>query len=309
MDRDLLTLLPTFLAVAETRSFTAAANRLHHSPSAVSQSVRALEQRIGHPLFRRTTRSVSLTEEGEELLRRARPALNELTLALEIAASARRKPSGLLRLNVPRLAMPMVLEPVLPVMRERYPELAIEIYCDEASIDIVAEGFDAGIRIGNMTSPDMISVPVSAPLLAILVASPAYLRRRGAPKSLADLQHHDCINFRLTGSGRIYEWELVEGGRDVEVRAPDSLIINDTIFNLTLALSGLGITYLYEQLAEPYLAEGLLQTVLTKSALKEPPLCLYFPRYANEQPKLRAFIDTVREVHRLGRRKTNARPT
>lgn len=303
MDRDLLGFLPTFLAVAETKSFTAAANRLHQSPSAVSQSVRLLEQRLGHPLFRRTTRSVSLTEEGEGLLRRARPALKELSLALEIAGSAKRKPSGLLRLNVPRLAMPMVLEPVLPVMRQRYPELSIEIYCEEASVDIVAEGFDAGIRIGNMTSPDMISVPVSAPLLAILVASPAYLDRRGVPKRLGDLQQHDCINFRLTGSGRIYEWELVEDGRDVEIRAPDSLIINDTIFNLTLALSGLGITYLYAQLAEPYLKEGLLQKVLAKSALKEPPLCLYFPRYANEQPKLRAFIDTMREVQRSARRK------
>ncbi len=302
MDRELLTLLPTFVAVAETLSFTAAANRLQHSPSAVSQSVRALEHRLGHPLFRRTTRSVSLTEQGEQLLQRVRPALKELSLALEIAGGA--KPSGLLRLNVPRLAMPMVLEPVLPVMRQRYPELAIEIYCEEATVDIVAQGFDAGIRIGNQTSPDMISVPVSPPLLAILVASPSYLAQRGTPKSLRDLQRHDCINFRLTGSGRIYEWELVEAGRDIEIRAPDSLIINDTIFNLTLALSGLGITYVYQQLAEPYLKDELLQVVLPKSALKEPPLCLYFPRYANEQPKLRAFIDTVREVQRPSRRKT-----
>lgn len=304
MDRELIALLPTFIAVAETLSFTAAANRLQHSPSAVSQSVRVLEHRLGHPLFRRTTRSVSLTEEGEELLQRARPALKQLCLALEIAGSAKRKPSGLLRLNVPRLAMPMVLEPVLPVMRQRYPELAIEIYCEEAAVDIVAQGFDAGIRIGNQTSPDMISVPVSPPLLAVLAASPAYLSRRGAPNSLRDLQRHDCINFRLTGSGRIYEWELIEAGRDVEIRAPDSLIINDTLFNLTLAVSGLGIAYLYQQLAEPYLKDGLLQIVLAKSALKEPPLCLYFPRYANEQPKLRAFIDTVRDVQRSSRRNT-----
>jgi DNA-binding transcriptional LysR family regulator len=298
IDRDLLALLPTFLAVAETSSFTAAANRLHQSPSAVSQSVRQLEQRIGHPLFRRTTRSVSLTQEGEALVRRAAPALRELGLAVELAADAGKKPSGLLRLNVPRLAMPMVLEPVLPVMRARYPDLAIEIYCEEASVDIVAGGFDAGIRIGNMTSPDMLSVPVSPPLVAVLVAAPAYLDRRGLPATLDDLQAHDCINFRMSASGRIYEWELTDKGRDVEVRVPDSLIINDTIFNLTLALGGLGIAYIYEQLAKPYLDDGLLRIVLSKHALKEPPLTLYFPRYANEQPKLRAFIDTVREVQR-----------
>jgi DNA-binding transcriptional LysR family regulator len=301
IDRDLLALLPTFLAVAEMQSFTAAANRLQQSPSAVSQSVRLLEQRLGHPLFRRTTRSVSLTQEGEALLARARPALRDLGLAIEIAAGAAKKPSGLLRLNVPRVAMPMVLEPVLPVMRARYPDLAIEIYCEDASVDIVARGFDAGIRIGSMTSPDMISVPVSRPLSAILVATPQYLKKRGEPRILADLQEHDCINFRMSGSGRIYEWELVEKGRDVELRPPDSIIINDTIFSLTLALSGLGITYVFDQLVKPYLDEGLLRQVLPKSAMKEPPLCLYFPRYANEQPKLRAFIDTLKEVQRRAR--------
>lgn len=298
MDRDLLGLMPTFIAVAETASFTAAANRLRQSPSAVSQAVRQLERRLGQPLFRRTTRSVSLTEAGADLLRRARPALTELSLALETAASAGGKPAGLLRLNVPRLAMPLVLEPVLPVMRQRYPDLAIEIFCEEASVDIVAEGFDAGIRVGSMMSPDMITVALTPPLRAILVAAPAYLDRRGAPTTLADLAGHDAINFRQSGSGRIYSWELIEDGRDIEVRAPDSLIINDSVFNLTLARLGLGIAYVFEQLAAPDLAAGRLVQLLPEAALTEAPLCLYFPRYANEQPKLRAFIDTARAVLR-----------
>lgn len=298
MDRDLLGLLPTFLAVADSGSFTAAANKLRQSPSAVSQAVRQLERRLGHPLFRRTTRSVSLTEAGADLLRRARPALTELSLALEAVAGAGGKPSGLLRLNVPRLAMPLVLEPVLPVMRQRYPDLAIELFCEEASVDIVAQGFDAGIRVGSMMSPDMLSVPLTPPLLSILVAAPAYLDRRGTPATLADLARHDAINFRQSGSGRIYSWELIEDGRDIEVNVPDSLIINDSVFNLTLARLGLGVAYVFEQLAAPDLGAGRLRKILPDAALVEAPLCLYFPRYANEQPKLRAFIDTARAVLR-----------
>lgn len=296
IDRDALTLLPTFLAVAETSSFTAAAARLGQSPSAVSQSIRALEQKIKHPLFRRTTRSVSLTEQGEALLRRAGPAMRELGLAIEMAAGASGKPSGLLRLNVPRIAMPMVLEPALPLMRQRYPDLAIEIYVEDAAVDIVEQGFDAGIRIGNMTSPDVISVNVTGPLIAMLVAAPAYIARRGTPKSIADLNAHDCIGFRLSGSKRLYAWELVDGKRDIQFAPPPSVIVNDTIFTLTLTLSGFGIGYMFDKLARPYLDDGTLVQVLPKAALKEPPLTLYFPRYANDQPKLRALIDTLREV-------------
>jgi DNA-binding transcriptional LysR family regulator len=301
IDRDLLALLPTFLAVAEARSFTAAAGKLGQSASAVSQSVRHLEQRIGHPLFTRTTRSVALTEQGEALLARTQPALRELGMAVEAAASAKGKPTGLLRLNVPRLAMPLALESVLPLMRERYPDLAIEIFVEDSAVDIVERGFDAGIRIGNMTSPDMIAIPISEPLLAVMVAAPAYLRRHPAPASIEDLQRHNCINFRLGRSGRIYGWELLDDGKDVEVRAPNSVIVNDTIFNLTLALSGLGIAYLFKQLAQPYLNDGLLEVVLEKHALQEPPLCLYFPRYANDQPKIRVLIDALREVRRNDR--------
>jgi DNA-binding transcriptional LysR family regulator len=302
IDRDTLGLLPTFLAVAETASFTAAAARLGVSASAASQSVRLLEQKLGHPLFRRTTRSVSLTEEGESLLRRAHPALRELGLALEIAASARRKPSGLLRLNVPRAAMPMVIEPILPVMRERYPDLAIEIYAEDASIDIVEQGFDAGIRVGNMTSPDMISVNVSAPMTAILVASPRYIERRGQPRSVGDLQQHECIGYRMGGSKRLYDWQLMDGKTEVTVAVPSPIIINDSLFTLSLALSGFGIGYIFDALAQPYLDDGTLVQVLPKAAIKEPPLAVYFPRYANEQPKLRAFIDVAREVLRRKRK-------
>ena len=301
IDRDVLSCLPTFIAVAETASFTAAAARLGMSASATSQSIRQLEQRLGHPLFRRTTRSVSLTEQGEDLLRRASPALRELGLALEIAASASRKPSGLLRLNVPRIAMPLVLEPVLPVMRERYPDLAIEIFVDDSAVDIVEQGFDAGIRVGSMTSPDMIAVDVTAPLTAILVAAPSYLARCGAPKSLADLQSHECIGFRLGRSGRLYDWELMDGKKEIQLAVPRTVIVNDTIFTLKLALSGFGIAYMFDALARPYLDDGTIVQVLPKASLSEPPLSLYFPRYANEQPKLRAFIDTAKAVLRKRR--------
>jgi DNA-binding transcriptional LysR family regulator len=296
IDRNLIALLPTFVTVADLANFSAAAARLGVSPSAASQSIRQLEERIGHPLFLRTTRSVSLTEEGKVLLKRTRPALLELGLAVEIASAVKGKPSGLLRLNVPRIAMPLVLEPILPVMRERYPDITIEIFVEDAAVDIVEQGFDAGIRLGIMTNPDMISVDVTDQLRSILVASPSYIARRGNPATIETLQQHDCIGFRLGRAGRVYDWELTVGDQVVETSVPRSLIVNDTIFNLSLVLAGYGIGYLFDALAQPYLFDGTLVEVIPEAAMPETPLCLYFPRYANDQPKLRAFIDVSREV-------------
>jgi DNA-binding transcriptional LysR family regulator len=296
IDREALFHLPTFTTVAETANFTLAAKRLGMTVSAVSQAIRALEGRIGAPLFYRTTRSVTLTEQGEALLSRARPLLRELGASVEVASSTGRKPSGTLRLNVPRIAVPLVLEPILAAMRERHPDVTIEVFVDDRTVDIVAEGFDAGIRLGDLADEDMITVRLTSVLRTIAVASPAYVARKGQPQTIADLAHHDRIGFKFSRTGQVYDWEMTVGQEIVEVSTKPALIVNDTVYNLTFALAGLGIAHLFESLAAPYIREGLLIDLLPQHATEESPLVLYFPRYANEQPKLRAFIDVARSV-------------
>jgi DNA-binding transcriptional LysR family regulator len=296
IDRDTLFHLPTFTTVAETRNFTLAAARLGMTVSAVSQAIRALEGRIGATLFIRTTRSVTLTEQGEALLSRALPLLRELGTSLETARSTGRKPSGTLRLNVPRIAVPLALEPILAAMRDRHPEVMIEVFVDDRTVDIVAEGFDAGVRLGDLADEDMITVRLTPVMRTITVASPAYVARKGRPRTIADLAHHDRIAFRFSRTGQVYDWELTTASGIVEVTTKPAVIVNDTVCNLTFALAGLGIAHLFESLAAPYIRDGLLIDLLPRHATEESPLVLYFPRYANEQPKLRAFIDVARSV-------------
>jgi DNA-binding transcriptional LysR family regulator len=296
MDRETLFHLPTFTTVADTANFTLAARRLGMTVSAVSQAVRALERRLGAPLFYRTTRSVTLTEQGEALLSRARPLLRELAASVEVASSTGRKPAGTLRLNVPRVAVPLVLEPILTVMREKHPDVMIEVFVEDRSVDIIAEGFDAGIRLGDLADEDMITVRLTPALRTIAVASPAYIARKGRPLTIADLSHHDRIGFKFGRTGQVYDWEMTVGENIVEVTTKPALVVNDTVFNLSFALGGLGIAHLFESLAEPYIRKGLLIDLMPQHATEESPFVLYFPRYANEQPKLRAFIDVARNV-------------
>jgi DNA-binding transcriptional LysR family regulator len=205
IDRESLFHLPTFATVAETSNFTMAAKKLGLTVSAVSQAIRALEGRIGAPLFYRTTRSVTLTEQGETLLHHARPLLRQLGTSLEIASSTARKPSGTLRLNVPRVAVPLALEPILILMRERHPDVTLEVFVDDRTVDIVAEGFDAGIRLGDLADEDMITVRLTPVLRTIAVASPAYIARKGHPRIIDDLLHHDRIGFKFSRTGQIYD--------------------------------------------------------------------------------------------------------
>jgi DNA-binding transcriptional LysR family regulator len=302
ISREILFHLPTFATVADTAGFTTAARRLGMTVSAVSQAIRALEHHIGAPLFYRTTRSVTLTEPGEALLLRARPLLRELAASVETASSTGRKPSGTLRLNVPRLAVPLVLEPILLAMRERHPDVLIEIFVDDRTVDIISEGFDAGIRMGDLADRDMITVRLTPPMRTILVASPAYVARKGRPRAIEDLARHDRIGFKFSRSGGVYDWELTVGDTIVEVTGRPALVVNDTIFNLTFALAGLGVAHIFESLAAPYIDHGLLIDLMPEHATEESPLVLYFPRYANEQPKLRAFIDVARSVTQPNRR-------
>ena len=296
MERDLLAHLPVFLTVARRGGFAAAASELGMSPSAVSHSIRTVEERLGAPLFARTTRSVALTETGRRLNDSIGAALQEIQEALEIARAERGQVAGLLRLNVPQVALPMAITPVVTELACRHPQLVVEVTVDSTLTDIVAAGFDAGVRLGEMIERDMIAVRLTPPFKVIMVAAPSYLEARGELKSIGDLARHNCIGFRLLASGGIYAWELREDGEDVSVRVTGTTLVNDATYARDLALAGVGIAYVFEPLVSKEIRDGTLRWILPQAAIEEPGLFLYFPRRASEAPKLRAFIQVAREV-------------
>ena len=302
MDRDLLSHLPVIVAVARRGGFALAAAELGMSPSAVSHAVRLVEERIGQPLFARTTRSVSLTEAGKALVETAAPALQDITERMDRIRAIKGRPSGLLRLNVPNIAVPLAVTPVIAAMAERYPDVTVELLTEQGLVDIVGEGFDAGIRLGEMIAQDMVTVRLTPPFKAVIVASPAYIGRRGRPRSVADLANHNCIGYRLVRSGALYRWDLTEDGKDVVVEAKGSVIVTDSLAAIDLALAGVGLAYVFEPLVHAELAAGRLVQILPQTAIEEPGLFLYFPRRAAMAPKLRAFIDTAQEIGRTSLR-------
>ncbi|MGX9144616.1 LysR substrate-binding domain-containing protein [Mesorhizobium sp. 128a] len=302
MDRALLSHLPVVIAVARRGGFALAAAELGMSPSAVSHAVRLVEERIGQPLFARTTRSVSLTEAGKVLVETAAPALQDIAERMDRIRAIRGRPSGLLRLNVPNIAIPLAVTPVVAALAERYPDVTVELLTDQGLIDIVGEGFDAGIRLGEMIAQDMVTVRLTQPFKAIIVASPAYVGRHGRPRGVADLANHNCIGYRLVRSGALYRWDLTEDGKDVVVETKGTVIVTDSLAAIDLALAGVGLTYVFEPLVRAELAAGRLVQILPQTAIEEPGLFLYFPRRASMAPKLRAFIDTAQEIGRASLR-------
>ena len=297
MSRDLLVHLPVVAAVAKHRGFAAAAAALNMSPSAVSHAVRAVEDRLGEPLFARTTRSVSLTEAGTRFIASVAPALDDIGHALEGLSAARGEITGLLRINAPRVAFTMALAPLLARLAQAHPRLTVEVHANDALVDIVALGFDAGIRLGDAVQQDMVSVRLTPPLRALMVASPAYLAARGTPASIAELATHNCVGYRLLASGSRYDWDLLDScGQPLAFRTAGTAVITDATFARELALAGVGIAYLFESLVRSELQDGRLRQVLPETAVEEPGLFLYFPRRASMAPKLRAFIDAAKAL-------------
>lgn len=296
MERDLLVHLPVVLAVAQRGGFAAASASLGMTPSAVSHAVRQVEERIGQPLFSRTTRSVSLTEAGRTLVAAIGPALADIGDGLDRVRSIRGRASGHLRINAPRIAVPMALAAIAAEMAVRHPDVTLEIVADDGLSDIVELGFDAGVRLGGMVAQDMVAVALTPPFRAMMVAAPSYLARRDMPAGIAALPLHNCIGFRLIRSGGLYGWEVQEHGRDVSVTTRGSAILTDPLQARDLALAGVGIAYIFEPLVRADLAEGRLVAVLPETAIEEPGLFVYFPRRASLAPKLRAFIDLAREM-------------
>ncbi|HEV2675512.1 MAG TPA: LysR family transcriptional regulator [Aliidongia sp.] len=298
MNRELLAHLPVVLAVARRGGFAVAAAELGMSPSAVSHAVKTVEDQLGLPLFARTTRSVALTEAGHGFLDTVGPALIAIDEAAERVGAARGRVTGLLRLNIPRVALSIAITPVMVEMARRHPDLTIEITSDDGLVDVVAQGFDAGVRLGAMIAEDMIAVRLTPPFQAIMVASPAYLADRGTPRAIADLARHNCIGFRLLSSGAVYAWDLRDGGTELSVSVAGTARVTDPTYAKELALADIGIAYLFEPLARAELAAGTLVQLMPWASLDEPGLFLYFPRRAADAPKLRAFIDTAKEVLR-----------
>ena len=288
--RNLLDGVECFLRVAEHQSFRAAAEDLGVSASAISQTVRQLEDRMGVPLFIRTTRSVGLTEAGMQFRSAAAPAYASLVAGWENARSFGGRPAGLLRLNMPHAVVPLLMEPILADFCARYPDIDVEITAEDALIDLAASGHDAGIRIGELLEADMICLRLSGPFRYTIVATPEYLDRRGRPQSPADLKGHDCIRQRL-GSGTMMPWRLVDGPRHIEASIKGRVIVNEYSTAIALAERGLGLAQVSEPLVLPQLAAGSLESVLTPFAPTSPGLFLHYADNGAVVPKLRAFID------------------
>jgi len=295
MDRALLLHLPIVLAVHRRGGFAAAANDLGLSPSAVSHAVQLVEAGIGQPLFARTTRSVRLTEAGAAFVASIGPALAEIEDAADRLGADQGRVGGTLRLNAPRTSLPIAVTPVLAELARRHPGLTVEVTTDDGLADIVAQGYDAGIRLGHTVAQDMVAVRLTPPFHSIMVASPAYLAARGVPRRLDDLDRHNCIGYRFVTSGAVYDWDLRDGGQAVAKAVAGSVRVTDAVHAKELAVAGVGIAYVFEPLARPELHAGQLHQVLPRSAYEEPGLFLYFPRRASQAPKLRAFIDVARE--------------
>lgn len=296
MDRALLLHLPIVLAVHRRGGFAAAANDLGLSPSAVSHAVQLVETGLGQPLFARTTRSVRLTEAGAAFVASVGPALAEIEEAADRLGADQGRVGGTLRLNAPRTALPIAVTPVLAALARRHPGLTVEVTADDGLADIVAQGYDAGIRLGHTVAQDMVAVRLTPPFHSIMVASPAYLAERGMPRRLDDLDRHNCIGYRFVTSGAVYDWDLRDGGQAVAKSVDGSVRVTDAMHAKELALAGVGIAYVFEPLARPELRSGRLRQVLPRSAFEEPGLFLYYPRRASQAPKLRAFIEVAREL-------------
>lgn len=306
---DTFTGLSEFLAVADLGTFRAAAARLRVTPAAVSQAIKALEVRLGSPLFLRTTRSVALTETGRRLFERLRPATGEIGDAIDEVRTQRGRPAGQLRLSVPRIALDLVILPVLAGFRRAHPDVRVEIDVNEASVDLAADGFDAGIRIGRFIARDMVAVRLTGDFNWCVLGSPTYFAAHGRPRKPEDLIAHACIGYRYPTAKSVYRWQFHEGKRTSSVDTADGIIVNDHLTMVALARVGAGLVYTADLVARHELARGELQPVLQSFCRPSRGLYLYFPRRSQMQPKLRAFIDYTVAALKSGAARPERVPT
>ncbi|WP_421913320.1 LysR family transcriptional regulator [Mesorhizobium sp.] len=294
MPRDNLNDLTAFLAVARENSFTKAAAQLGVSQSALSHTVRALEERLGVRLLTRTTRSVSPTEAGERLMRSIGPRLDEIEAELTALSALREKPSGTIRITAGEHAADAVLWPAIARLLPDYPDIKVEIIVDYGLTDIVAERYDAGVRLGEQVARDMIAVRIGPDQRMAVVGSPAYFAKRPKPRTPQDLTAHNCINLRLPTYGGLYAWEFEKAGRELKVRVEGQLIFNTAGLRMNAVLAGLGLAYLPEDQVRAPLARGELVRVLADWCPPFPGYHLYYPSRRQATPAFSLLVDALR---------------
>jgi DNA-binding transcriptional LysR family regulator len=287
--------LISFATVAAHKSFRQAADELRVSPSTLSHTIRALETRLGVRLLHRTTRSVAMTEVGQALLLRVQPLVKDLDTALGDIDNYRSKPSGALRINSNLIGARVLLQVAVPKFLARYPEMRLDLVTEGRLVDIVAAGFDAGIRLAESVPKDMVAVALGGTDRFVAVAAPAYLKKRGVPRVPLDLLQHSCIRYRMR-SGRIYHWEFERRDQAVDVDVPGQLTLDEDRLMLDAAIEGLGIAFVPERAANEAIASRKLSVVLDDWCPRFPGLCLYYPGHRQVPAGLRAFVDVLKEV-------------
>lgn len=286
--------LAAFALVAKERSFTAAAAKLGVSQSALSQTIRRLEERLGLRLLTRTTRSVSPTQAGEKLLATVAPRFEEIEQGLATLSEMRDRPSGTVRITAGEHPAYALLQPALGRLLPDYPDITVEIIIDYGLTDIVAQGYDAGVRLGEQVAQGMIAVRIGPDFRMAVVGSPAYLARRPAPLTPQDLMHHNCINVRLPTYGGLFPWEFEKDGRELRVRVEGQLVFNNLSLRISSALAGLGLAYMPEDQAAPYITEGRLVRVLEDWCQPITGYHLYYPSRRHPSPAFTLLVDTLR---------------
>jgi DNA-binding transcriptional LysR family regulator len=281
-------------AISAHRSFRAAATELGISPSALSHAIAGLEKRLGVRLINRTTRSVSLSEAGERFLARVSPALHEIAGALEF----RDTPAGTLRINLKERAAHQILRPVVAKFLRRYPDMKVELTLEGRTIDIVAHGFDAGIRLAESVPQDMVAIPCGPDTRFVVIGAPDYFARAAMPRSPSDLLNHECIRRRMPG-GALYRWEFEKRGEEIAVDVPGRLTLDNDSLMVEAAVEGLGLAFVSDFWVTEHLAAGALRAVLEDWTPPFPGLRLYYPRHRHMTAGLRAFIDLLREDRKL----------
>ncbi|QKK19403.1 LysR family transcriptional regulator [Rhizobium indicum] len=294
MPRPAVNDLIAFIAVARAQSFTKAAGKLGVSQSALSHTIRGLEERLGLRLLTRTTRSVSPTEAGERLLVSIGPRLDEIESELAALSAFREKPAGTIRINAGEHAADAVLWPALQKLLPDYPDINVEIIVDYGLTDIVAERYDAGVRLGEQVAKDMIAVRIGTDMRMAVVGAPAYFDTRPKPLTPQDLTDHNCINLRLPTYGSVYAWEFEKDGRELRVRVEGQLVFNNIALRLNAVLAGLGLAYMPENLVETHLAEGRLVRVLEDWCLPFSGYHLYYPSRRHTSPAFALVVDALR---------------
>jgi len=287
--------LIAFAAVAVHKSFRQAADELRVSPSTLSHAIRALETRLDVRLLHRTTRSVAITEAGQALLSKVQPLVKELDAALGDIDNFRSKPTGTLRINSNLIGARLLLRRAVPMFLNRYPEMRLDLVTEGRLVDIVADGFDAGVRLAESVPKDMIAVPFGGTSRFVAVAAPAYLKKHGVPKAPLDLMQHACIRYRMR-NGKIYHWEFERRGRSEDVDVPGQLTLDEDGLMLDAAIEGVGVAFVPESAASDAIASRKITVVLDDWCPRFPGLCLYYPGHRQIPAGLRAFVDVLKET-------------